>query len=818
MKISFNWLKDYLKFDLTPQETAVYLTSSGLEVDGIEEFESIKGSLKGLIVGEVLTCTDHPDSDHLHLTTVYVGNEEILHIVCGAPNIAAGQKVVVATIGTKLYDGDESFIIKKSKIRGAVSEGMICSAKEIGVGEAHDGILVLPAEVAPGTLAADYFKVEQDYIIEIGLTPNRNDAISHFGVARDLYATLSIREIPCSSLRYPCIEGFIPKIKNGKIDVTIKNIQDCYRYSGLLLANVNVKESPAWLKNRLLAVGVRPINNIVDITNYIMFELGQPLHAFDADYITGKKVIIQNLPEGTPFVTLDGNELKISKEDLMICNEKEGMCIAGVYGGLHSGVSEKTRTIFLESANFNPISVRKTSKRHHLNTESSFRFERGVDPELTVLALKRAATLIQELADADIVSEIIDEYPTEIKARKIRLSYDEVSKVIGKKIDKEIISNILLLLGMEVSAVGEDIIMVTVPLNRADVIRPIDLIEEILRIYGYENVEVSDQISYTLYTDRSLHSERQLQKQLSTYLVNNGFFEVMNNSLTKEIYAQKFDFIIENQIVKMLNPLSNELSHLRQTLLFSGLENIVHNCNNKNENLKIFEFGKIYFKTGEKEQALLSAYQELPRLGIFLSGKNNENQWNYISKDYDFYDLKNMVSNLLHIMKISDNQISYEFGKDEIFVQKQTWKIGDEVLAEAGQLQPSILKFFDLKKAVFFADVRLNVMYANAFTSKTKFSPINAFPAVKRDLALILDKAVAYEQLESIAYKYGSHLLQKVSLFDVYEGEKIENGKKSYALNLVLQHKNRTLTEEDINKVMNTLINAFEKEAGAKLR
>ena len=636
MKISYKWLKELLKFNLTAEETAAYLTDCGLEVEGIELFETVKGGLRGLKIGEVLTCEPHPNSDHLHVTTVNVGDPEPLHIVCGAPNVAAGQKVVVATIGTVLYNGEESFTIKKSKLRGELSEGMICAEDEIGLGTSHDGIMVLPEDAVPGTPAADYFKVEADTIFEIGLTPNRCDAICHFGVARDLYASLAQHGVPCSTLVRRNAREVQPVAGvHSRVDIVIENQKDCPRYSGVLIDDIKVQESPEWLQTKLRSVGVRPINNIVDITQFIMLELGQPMHAFDADKIEGNKVFVKNLPEGTPFVTLDGNEIKLSADDLMICNEKEGMCLAGVYGGLHSGITENTTRLFLESAYFNPVCIRKTAKRHGLKTDASFRYERGCDPSITVYALKRAVELVLELAGGYPVMNILDRYPNEIEPAQITLYYDQVNQVAGKNIEKQAVTKILMLLDMEVKPVGDDKIIVTVPLNKADVTRPIDLIEEILRIYGYNNIEIPTTLTYDMSCLRQNDTVYQMQTAISKYLADNGFYEVMNNSLTKAEYAQRFDFLDERETVKLLNPLSSELNAMRQTLLFSGLENVMRNVNNKTADLRLFEFGKIYLLNPQSTVGddVTVRYQERERMSIFVTGKLGDDNWEGKSAD-----------------------------------------------------------------------------------------------------------------------------------------------------------------------------------------
>ena len=821
MKISYKWLKELLKFNLTAEETAAYLTDCGLEVEGIELFETVKGGLRGLVIGEVLTCEAHPNSDHLHVTTVNVGGEEPLHIVCGAPNVAAGQKVVVATIGTVLYNGEESFTIKKSKLRGEPSEGMICAEDEIGLGTSHDGIMVLPEEAVPGTPAADYFKVEADTIFEIGLTPNRCDAICHFGVARDLFATLAQHDIPCSTLVRRNAREVQPVAGvHSRVDIVIENSKDCPRYSGVLIDDIKVQESPEWLQTKLRSVGVRPINNIVDITQYIMLELGQPMHAFDADKIEGNKVIVKNLPEGTPFVTLDGNEIKLSADDLMICNEKEGMCLAGVYGGLHSGITENTTRLFLESAYFNPVCIRKTAKRHGLKTDASFRYERGCDPSITVYALKRAVELVLELAGGYPVMSILDRYPNEIEPAQITLYYDQVNQVAGKIIEKQAVTKILMLLDMEVKPVGDDKIIVTVPLNKADVTRPIDLIEEIFRIYGYNNIEIPTTLTYDMSCLRQNDTVYQMQTAISKYLADNGFYEVMNNSLTKAEYAQRFDFLDERETVKLLNPLSSELNAMRQTLLFSGLENVMRNVNNKAADLRLFEFGKTYHLNPQSAVGddVTVRYEEREMMSLFVTGKLGDDNWEGKSAEADFFYLRNMIDNFL--VKINFPMEKVQLVTDtepRMFSQHVSYKVDDVTPIHVGVLRADILRFFDLKKPVYYAEIdaeKLNELRKNA----VNYTPINPYPAVRRDLALVVDKEVSYDTLEKIGFKYASKLLKQVNLFDVYEGAALGEGKKSYALNFVLQSADKTLTDEEINKVMNKLVSAYEREVGAKLR
>lgn len=822
MKISYKWLKDLLTFDLSAEETSIYLTNCGLEVEGVETFETVKGGLKGLVIGEVLTCEAHPNSDHLHVTTVNVGQEEPLHIVCGAANVAAGQKVVVATIGTTLYDGDESFTIKKSKLRGELSEGMICAEDEIGLGESHDGIMVLDPEAVPGTPASQYFKIESDTVFEIGLTPNRCDAICHNGVARDLYAALVQNDVPCSPLILPAAPELKPNANvNFRIDVEVENKKACPRYTSLLLDNVKVAPSPEWLQTKLKSVGIRPINNVVDITQYIMLEIGQPMHAFDADKIKGNKVIVKNLPEGTPFVTLDGNEVKLSENDLMICNAEEGMCIAGVYGGLESGVTDQTTRLFLESAYFNPVSIRKTAKRHGLKTDASFRYERGCDPDITVYAIKRAAQLVVELCGASVISDINDYYPEKIEPVHVTLRYDEVNKVAGKVIDKKIISQILLHLGMQVQTAGEDQLRVIIPLNKADVTRPIDLIEEILRIYGYNNIEIPDMLSYRLSQRNFVDVAYQMQMTISTYLADNGFYEVMNNSLSKSEYAERFDFINENETIKLLNPLSTELNAMRQSLLFSGLENVERNVNNKNANLRLFEFGKTYHldPATERDADVTLRYRERQELAMFVTGKKNEDSWNHKSEELDFFYLKNMIDNVLVKVNFPTQKLKIsQAGEARMFCDHLNYMVGEEVLVTMGMLNNMVVKPFGLKKPVYYAEFNLELLEKMITNQTVKYQQIATYPSVKRDLALVVDQNMTYDTLEQIGYKYGSKLVKSISLFDVYEGDKVEQGKKSYALNFVLQHPDKTLTDEEINKVMNKLVSAYEREAGAKLR
>jgi len=818
MKISFKWLKQYINFDLSPEEISIYLTNCGLEVESIEKFETIKGGLRGILIGEVVTCEEHPDSDHLHVTTVNIGADALLHIVCGAPNVRKGLKVAVATVGTVLHAGDESFTIKKSKIRGAVSEGMICSEKEMQLGENHEGIMELDEQAPIGQPASKYFNIEEDYILEIGLTPNRSDAISHIGVAQDLYAVLKHHNIPCTKLPLPFIGDCIPSKRNPSISVTIENKFACPRYTGICLKDVEVKESPHWLKNRLLSVGVRPVNNVVDITQFVMLETGHPLHAFNLDKIEGRKVIVKTLPQGTIFKALDDREIKLHEEDLMICNTENGMCIAGVYGGKDSGITTDTKNVFLESAYFNPVSVRKTAKRHGLKTDAAYRFERGCDVNMTVYAVQRAAKLLVELANAVVASEVIDEYPTTIEPLVILLTLEEIAKIAGKYIDIQTISSILLHLGFENTSISENTLSVTIPLNKHDVTRPIDLIEEVLRIYGYNNIDIPNKIEYFQHS-KPKPTLQKLQKLISTYLASNGFFEMINNSLTKGDYVSTFDYIDKNERVDLLNPLSSELNVMRQTLLFSGLETMAHNLNNKNNNLKLFEFGKTYHLANKEATDVMHYYSEKEYLSLFVTGKTHEEDWMEEPKDLDFFFLKNFLENVLRKSGVEIlHTTSLQNENDTTFIDTLLYIINEQPIAKIAQIHPKILKYFDIKKTVYYAEINVELLFAEYLKKETVFAPIATTPSVKRDLALVVDKNVTYQQLEKIATQFGSRHIKKISLFDVYEGDKLPEGKKQYAINFVLQHPEKTMTDEEINKIMNKLVGVFERELGATLR
>lgn len=818
MNISYNWLKEFVDFDLSPNEVAAALTSIGLETGSVEEVQTIKGGLEGLVVGEVLTCVDHPNSDHLHITTVDLGNGEPVQIVCGAANVAAGQKVIVATIGTKLYDGDECFTIKKSKMRGVESLGMICAEDEIGVGTSHEGIIVLPSDVAAGTLAKDYYNIKSDYVLEVDITPNRADACSHYGVARDLYAYL-VQNGYNTQLRSPFKEGF--KVDNNELDieVVVENSAACPRYSGITVKNVTVKESPDWLKQRLQAIGVRPINNIVDITNYIVFETGQPLHCFDAD-IVGRKVIVKNMPTGTPFVTLDGVERKLDEKDLMICNEAGPMCIAGVFGGLNSGVTEKTVNVFIESAYFNPTSVRKTARRHGLSTDASFRYERGIDPLAVVDNLKHAAMMVKELAGGEISSEIKDIYPTEFKKFDVDLKYQAVKDLVGKDIAHDTIKSIVKSLEMEIVEEHEDGIRLLVPPYRVDVQRPCDVIEDILRIYGYNNVEIPLSLKSSLSVKGAEDISYKYQNLVSEQLVGGGFNEILNNSLTRSAYYNGLECYKPENLVMLLNPLSNDLNSMRQTLLFGGLESIAHNINHKNPDQRLFEFGNCYnfHKENKKEGEVLSAYSEGARLALWICGKRVVNSWAHPDEQSSVYELKAYVENIFMRLGLDMSKVTVENSSKDIYSAALSYKMGEKLIAEIGIVSKKILKQFDIACEVYFAEINWKALVDAVKNLRVTYQEISKFPAVRRDLALLVDKAVTFEEIRRIAIDAERKLLKEVALFDVYEGKNLEAGKKSYAVYFILKDEKNTLTDKQIEKTMAKIVSSLESKLGAKLR
>lgn len=820
MNISYNWLKEYLKFDLTPQQTSEVLTQIGLETESVEEVQTIKGGLKGLVIGEVLTCKDHPNSDHLHLTTVNIGDgNEPLNIVCGAPNVAAGQKVVVATVGTTLYSGEEEFKIKRSKIRGEESLGMICSEAEIGLSNNHNGIIVLPEDAVVGTPAAQYYNVQSDWVFSVDITPNRVDAASHYGIARDLAAYLK-QQGKSFSLTKPSVDDFAIDKKDGGIEVIVENREACPRYSGLTIRGVTVKESPDWLKNKLLLIGLRPINNIVDITNFILYETGHPMHAFDAAYIKGDEVVIRTLPEKTKFTTLDDQERELSDKDLMICNSEEGMCIAGVFGGKDSGVTENTKDIFLESAYFHPTWVRKTARRHGLNTDSSFRFERGADPNNTVYALKRAALLVKEIAGGEIAGEIRDIYPVEIERPKVVLSYDKTNKLIGKEIPKDDIKSILKSLDIEIEAESESELTLRIPTYRVDVTRDVDVIEDILRIYGYNNVEVSHSLKANLSYKTATDRKQNLQTLISEQLTANGFDEIMNNSLTKKSYYEIQETYPLKNCVTLVNPLSNDLSVMRQTLLFGGLESIVYNRNRKHSDLCFYEFGNCYFYDADKKKDndILAEYSESTYAGLWITGKRTHKNWAAPEEQSSVFELKAHIENIMIRIGIGKDRIIYEPLQNDLFSTAMSIGTNNRKLGYFGVVSKAIRKSFDIESEVFFAELNWDLLMKDSEKHKVQFFEISRFPEVSRDLALLIDKSVTFAQIEQVALKSERKLLKNVVLFDVYEGKNLPEGKKSYAVNFIIQDEEKTLTDKQIDKVMSKIQQNLQNELGAQLR
>lgn len=821
MNISYNWLKDYLELDLSPQEVSKALTSIGLETDGVEEVQTVKGGLEGLVVGEVLTCIDHPNSDHLHVTTVNVGEPEPLQIVCGAPNVAAGQKVIVALVGTTLYDGEESFKIKKSKIRGEESFGMICAEDEIGIGASHDGIIVLPSEALVGTLAKDYYNIKSDYIFEVDITPNRVDAASHYGVARDLAAFLVQNGLK-NNLSKPSVESFAVDVNEKGISVKVENSDLCPRYAGVTIRDIEVKESPDWLKNKLQTIGLRPINNVVDITNYVLHEFGHPLHAFDVNVIEGGEVIVKTLPEGSKFQTLDGLEHTLSEKDLMICNRKEGMCIAGVFGGLKSGVTEKTTDVFLESAYFNPTSVRKTARRHGLNTDSSFRFERGCDPNDTIYVLKRAALLIEELAGGKITGDIQDIYPNPINKTRVELEYARVNSVIGKTISKETVKSILNSLEIEILSETTETLSIAIPTYRVDVQRDVDVIEDILRIYGYNNVEIGDSLNSNLSYQTPTDKSYDLQNIVSEQLTGLGFYEIMNNSLTKQSYYTDNNIFLESTCVKLINALGNDLSVMRQTLLFGGLESIAYNRNRKNADLKLYEFGNCYFYDESKrvEGETLKEYSEEYHLGLWITGNATSGSWTVGEQKTTVYELKAHVENILLRLGLPQERYDYEQYSDDIFdaALKIKSKGKEKTIGNLGIIRKKLLKEFDINADVYYAELNWNQLIRETKKHTVLFSEISKYPSVERDFALLIDNNVLFDDIVKIAQKAERKLLTDISLFDVYEGEKLPSGKKSYAVKFILQDTEKTLTDKQIDAIMQKIQKSLELELGAQLR
>ena len=806
MKISYNWLKQFIKIDWQSEETAALLTDLGLEVEMVEKYQSVKGGLEGIVVGHVLTCVPHPDADRLKITTVDLGDGVPVQIVCGASNVAAGQKVPVATIGTVLYDKEgESFTIKKGKIRGQESHGMICAEDEIGLGTSHEGIMVLDASLQPGTSAATVFKIENDEVFEIGLTPNRADAMSHFGTARDLRAGMLQSGVNVELIT-PSVSNFRVDKRTLKIDIDVKESKLVPRYCGVTISGITVKPSPTWLQNRLKAIGLNPKNNIVDVTNYVLHELGQPLHAFDAAKISGK-VIVKTMPSGTKFTTLDDVERSLHEEDIMICDENGPLCIAGVFGGKESGVSESTTAIFLESAYFNPVSVRKTAKRHQLNTDASFRFERGIDPSITEYALKRAALLIQEVAGGEITSDIIDVYPKKVEDFSVFLNFNKVTKIIGQEIPKDIIKKILVSLDIKVNSVTDSGLGLTIPAYRVDVQREIDVIEEILRVYGYNNIKFSNKVNATV-ANSPRTEDYKIQNVVATQLNSQGFHEMMANSLTTANYIQLSDLLKEEHNVTMLNPLSSDLATMRQSLLFSGLEAISYNINRKNTDLKLFEFGKTYHNYP-------SGYEEKKHLTLFLTGNRNQETWTIGQKPTDFFLFKGYVNAVLERLGIQKTQ-NQPLATD-VYSEGIAISLGKDTIVEIGVVKKSILKHFGIKQEVFYADFNWAAIL-KLISNKIKFTEIPKYPEVRRDLALLLDQAVTYESIYTIAKQTEKSLLKNIDLFDVYEGQNLPEGKKSYALSFSIQDSSKTLTDEQIDKIMSKLQKNFETELGAVLR
>lgn len=813
MKISYNWLRSYIDLDITKEETADILTGIGLEVEASEPFESVPGSLRGLVVGEVISCKPHPDADKLSLTQVNTGGPTPLSIVCGAPNVAAGQKVIVAPVGCTLYGFPEPLTIRKAKIRGQESEGMICAEDEIGMGKDHAGILILDPSVQVGTQVADLFEVESDHIFEIGLTPNRIDSASHYGIARELKASIGSERMV--TLHKPIAE-LPPKTDTLDISVEVTDPDACIRYSGISITGITISESPLWLKNRIRSIGMNPINNVVDITNFVLHETGQPLHAFDAALISGNKVIVKPLTEGTPFVTLDEQERKLSSEDLMICNDKKGMCIAGVFGGLHSGVSNSTTSIFLESACFNPVWVRKTSKRHMIYTDSSFRFERGTDPNATVYALKRAAAMICEIAGGRIASEVVDIYPNPVMPYPVELKWSNLDRLIGIRIDHDEVKKILKSIDIEIIKENENSLLLEVATYRVDVRREADVIEEVLRIYGYNNVGLTDELNSTLSYAPHPDPEK-LENMISEQLTALGFNEIMANSLTKSSYYENKEMYPAESGVKLLNPLSNDLSMLRRTLLFGGLEALSANMKFKNADLKFYEFGNTYELKAESNRLLAESYHETRYLSLFITGKKNPEHWSGKSQDAGFFDLKSVAFRVLQRLGIKTDDLDIEEKADERFATGLSCNIGKSVCILMGQVHPTLLEPFDIDQEIWYAELNWDVILKKVHLN-VKFEEIPKYPWVRRDLALVVDHAVRYEHIRTLAYQVERKLLKSVNIFDVYTSDKLGEGKKSLAVSFILQDENKTLTDKQIEQVMEKLITAFEKKFGAVLR
>ncbi|TXK75009.1 phenylalanine--tRNA ligase subunit beta [Mesonia sp. K4-1] len=808
MKISYNWIKQFIKTDWDAEKTGKLLTDLGLEVEGIENFESVKGALEGIVVGHVLTCVPHENADKLKLTTVNIGEKEPVQIVCGAPNVAEGQKVPVATVGTTLYDDKgEAWKIKKGKIRGEYSFGMICAEDELGLGKSHDGIMVLSEDLVPGTPLNEVFEIEKDQVFEIGLTPNRADAMSHFGVARDLKAGLLQSEIN-TSLDTPSVSSFHVENRSKRMLIEVDNYELAPRYCGVTISGVKIAPSPNWLKNRLKAIGITPKNNVVDVTNYVLHELGQPLHAFDADHIIENKIKVKTLPKGTKFTTLDEVERELHEDDLMICDNEKPLCIAGVLGGLDSGVTEKTTSIFLESAYFNPVSIRKTAKRHGVNTDASFRFERGVDPNITEYALKRAALLIQQTAGGYVTSDLDDFYPKKIEDFQVFLTFDKIYKLIGQEIDPGTIKSILASLDIRVNNVTESGLGLTIPAYRVDVQREVDVIEEILRVYGYNNIEFNEKLNASI-SNSTRFEDYKLQNVIAEQLVGQGFYEMMANSLTKD-YSALSETLKKDFNIEILNPLSQDLNVMRQSLLFSALESTAYNLNRKNENLKLFEFGKTYhnFPNGREEHKHLT---------LCLSGNKNRERWNSVAQKNDFFFAKGTIYSILERLNIAEG-ISFQPLTSDIFSEGLQVSYQKKKIIEFGVVKNAVLKNFGIDQEVIFADFDWGAVIEVVKNKEIVFKPIPKYPSVRRDFALLLDQKVSFNDIYEIAHKTERKLLKEVDLFDVYEGKNLPEGKKSYAVSFIFLDENKTLTDKQIDKAMVKLQQQFEKQLNAELR
>ncbi len=818
MNISYSWLKDYINIELTPAEVAATLTQLGLETGSVDEVETVKGGLKGIFVGEVITCEKHPNSDHLSVTTVNIGGEENLPIVCGASNVAAGQKVVVATVGTVLYNGDEQFTIQKSKIRGEVSMGMICAEDEIGLGNDHNGIMVLDQQAKPGTPASEYFKIQSDFVLEVDLTPNRIDSASHIGVARDLAAFLAQK----GNITYtrPNIDSFKADNHDLAIPISIENAEACARYCGLTISDVTVKESPEWLKNRLKTIGQNPINNIVDITNFVLFETGQPLHAFDASEIKGNKVIVKTLPAGTKFVTLDGIERELSDKDLMICNSEAPMCIGGVFGGLQSGVKESTTSIFLESACFNPVYIRKTARRHGLSTDASFRFERGVDPNGTLYALKRAALLIKEIAGGTISSDVVDVVadPAVLEFFPVTVTYSNITRLIGKEIPKETIKSILLSLEIVINEETAEGLNLSVPPYRVDVKREVDIIEELLRIYGYNNVEPNKSIKSAIQHAPN-PDKMKLQNLISEMFTARGFNEIMSNSLTKSAYYDQLESFKPENTVHLFNPLSSDLNGMRQTLLFGGLEAINRNTNFRNADLRLYEFGNVYHFDGTKTYTNpVKNYSEGEHIGIWITGKKETENWIVKEEPTSFFTLKANAENILTRVGIKVGNCVIESISNDIFSEGLEYRLNAVMIGQIGYVSKKILKNLNIDADIFYGDLQWSVILKAIKNHRATYTPLQKYPEVRRDLALLIDKEVQFSAIKALAFRTEKQILRTVNIFDVYEGSNLPEGKKSYAVSFILQDEEKTLNDKQIEKTMNRLISVYEREVGAQIR